>query len=225
MSAGSTPSSYRTGATESVIDSLAFGSQDWCMRPIAIVTIRAASISFLCAATLVLGAGRAVAVDIAITPKPPVGPGVGSLIMPSGGSATVVVSPSGAMTVTSGSAVFFTPGGGIGATGTAFPTPPQVTIICTSPGQSKKCARNVFNVTIQAAGGGTGPSGTPFNFTVGPVSCANCSFGTPSGSSILSLPINGSADFTAVFNVGMSVTFSPGGVTGPASVPFSVSVQ
>jgi hypothetical protein len=53
----------------------------------------------------------------------------------------------------------------------------------------------------------------------------SCSFGAPSGTSTLTLPIMSTGDFVAIFNVGMTVTFNPASVSGAASVPFSVSAQ
>src|SRR5271165_3668938 len=123
---------------------------------------------------LVPAPDRAATYSIAISPKPPTGPGVGKIVMAPTNSATVTVAPSGAMSITGGSAVFMTAGGGVSTTGTASPGAPQMTVTCTS--SSNKCAGRTVNVTIQAAAGGTGPAGTPTNFAVGAVSCSACSF-------------------------------------------------
>jgi hypothetical protein len=181
------------------------------------------TLSFL---ALAGGTGRAATYSITVSPKPPTGPGIGKIVMATSGSASVTVAPSGAMTITGGSAVFLAPGGAVSTSGTASPGSPQMTITCvTSGGGPSKCAGRTINATIQAAGGGTGPAATVTSFSVAAVSCAGCSFGSTSGTAILTLPIVATGDFTAIFNVGMTVTFNPASVSGGASAPFSVSAQ
>ena len=170
------------------------------------------------------GEGRATSYSITISPKPPTGPGVGRIVMAPTGSATVTITPAGAMTITGGSAVFLVSGGGVSTSGTASPTSPSMTVACVS-GTTTRCTGRTINVTIQAAGGGTGPGATVTSFTVTKGTCTLCTFGTTSGTTILTLPITTTGDFTAKFTVGMTVTFNPASVTGAASVPFSVSAQ
>src|SRR5579859_1521258 len=170
------------------------------------------------------GPSRATTYSITVLPKPPVGPGVGRIVMATSGSATVTVSPASAMTITGGSAVFLAAGGGVSTSGTASPASPQMTVTCVS-GTSTHCSGHTINVTIQAAGGGTGPAASVTGFSVSNVSCSGCSFGAVSGTTILTLPVTASADFTAKFNVGMTVSFSPASASGAASVPFSVTAQ
>jgi len=171
-------------------------------------------------ACLTVIAGPAASYTITVSPKPPVGPGVGKIVMATAGSATVTVAPTSAMTITGGSAVFLALGGGVSTSGTASPTTPQMTVTCAAG-----CGTRTINVTIQAAGGGTGPAVTVTSFSVTTVSCTGCSFGAASGTSILTLPIHATGNSTATFNVGMTVTFNPAGVSGNATVPFSVSAQ
>jgi hypothetical protein len=169
---------------------------------------------------MTLMSGPAASYTITVSPKPPTGPGVGKIVMATAGSATVVVTPTSAMTITGGSAVFLAAGGAVSTSGTASPTAPQMTVACAST-----CGTRTINVTIQAAGGGTGPAVTVTSFSVSTVSCTGCTFGSPSGTSILTLPIHTTGNATATFKVGMTVTFNPASVSGNSTVPFSVSAQ
>src|SRR5579859_6507071 len=130
------------------------------------------------------GPSRATTYSITVLPKPPVGPGVGRIVMATSGSATVTVSPASAMTITGGSAVFLAAGGGVSTSGTASPTSPQMTVTCVS-GTTTHCTGRTINVTIQAAGGGTGPGATVSSFSVATVSFTSCSFGSAPGTSTL----------------------------------------
>jgi hypothetical protein len=161
---------------------------------------------------------------ITVSPKPPTGPGVGKIVMAPAGSATVTVTPASAMTITGGSAVFLASGGGVSTSGTASPASPQMTVTCVS-GTSTHCSGHTINATIQAAGGGTGPAGSVTSFSVTTVSCSACSFGAASGTTILTLLITATGDFTAKFNVGMTVAFNPASASGAAAVPFTVTAQ
>ena len=181
--------------------------------------------TLLSCVTLTAGSGHAASYTITVSPKPPTGPGVGKIVMATSGSATVTVAPTSAMTISGGSAVFLAPGGAVSTSGTASPPAPQMTVTCTSPGGSSKCGGLTINVTLQAAGGGTGPAATVTSFSVTTVSCSGCTFGSPSGTSILTLPIIGTGNFTATFNVGMTVTFNPASTSGNSTVPFTVSAQ
>ena len=170
------------------------------------------------------GASRAATYTITVSPKPPVGPGVGRIVMATAGSATVTVTPASAMTITGGGAVFLAAGGAVSTSGTASPASPQMTVTCVSAGTSR-CTGRTINVTIQAAGGGTGPGATISSFSVTKGTCTLCTFGTASGTSTLTLPIVTTGDFTATFTVGMTVTFNPASTSGAATVPFSVAAQ
>ena len=165
-------------------------------------------------------AGSAAGFTITVSPKPPTGPGVGKIVMATAGSATVTVAPTSAMTITGGSAVFLAPGGAVSTSGTASPGAPQMTVAC-----SATCGTRTIHVTLQAAGGGTGPAATVTSFSVSTVSCTGCTFGSPSGTSILTLPIMTTGNCTATFKVGMTVTFNPASVSGNATVPFTVAAQ
>lgn len=171
------------------------------------------------------GTSRAATYAIAVSPKPPIGPGVGKIVMATAGSATVTVAASGAMTIVGGSAVFLAPGGGVSTSGTASPVAPQMTVSCTTTGSPNQCSGRTVNVTIQAAGGGAGPAATVTSFSVSTGSCAGCSWGSPSGTSIVTAPIRATGDFTATFKVGMTVNFNPASASGAATVPFSVTAQ
>jgi hypothetical protein len=176
--------------------------------------------------TLITGSGHAASYTITVSPKPPTGPGVGKIVMATSGSATVTVAPTSAMTISGGSAVFLAAGGAVSTSGTASPAAPQMTVTCTtSGGGANKCAGRTINVTLQAAAGGTGPGATVTSFSVTTVSCAGCSFGSPSGTSILTLPIVATGNLTATFKVGMTVTFNPASISGNSTVPFTVSAQ
>ncbi len=174
---------------------------------------------------LMAGSGHAATYTITVSPSPPTGPGVGKIVMATGGSATVIVAPTSAMTISGGSAEFLVAGGAVSTSGTASPAAPQMTVTCVTVGNPNQCSGRTINVTLQAAGGGVGPAGTVTSFSVTTVSCTACSFGSPSGTSTLTLPIHATGNSTATFKVGMTVSFSPASVSGNATVPFSVSAQ
>jgi hypothetical protein len=151
-------------------------------------------------------------------------PGLGRIALSASTSAvTVVITPAGSMSITSGNGVFLP---GAGTSGTASPTVSTVTASCSG---GAACGTTNYTVTV-AQSGNTGNTATLSNFTASATAanCTKCTFGATGTSVPVPLTIvgGGKNQWTAVFTLGMTVNFSAVSAgTGATSVSYTISVN